>query len=42
MATPDLTELERWFLGRGIPHFIADYNHSTRVWTRALPFLLVT
>lgn len=47
MATPEttgaeLTELERWFLDRGIPHFIADYNSSTRVWTRALPFLLAT
>lgn len=38
----ELTEVERWFLDRGIPHFIADYNTSTRVWTRALPFLLAT
>ena len=42
MATGELTDLERWFLDRGIPHFIADYNSSTRVWTRALPFLLAT
>lgn len=42
MATEELTEIERWFLARGIPHFIADYTSSTRVWTRALPFLLVT
>lgn len=37
-----LTELERWFLDRGIPHFIAEYNSSTRVWTRALRFLVPT
>ena len=42
MTTDDLTELERWFVDRGIPHFIEDYDSSTRVWTRALPFLLVT
>lgn len=38
----DLTDLERWFVDRGIPHFIDDYDSSTRVWTRALPFLVVT
>lgn len=47
MAAPEITDtalsdVERWFLARGIPHFIADYNTATRVWTRALPFLLVT
>ena len=47
MATRDvsdagLTELERWFIDRGIPHFIAEYHSSTRVWTRALRFLVPT
>lgn len=42
MATAELTDIERWFLARGIPHFIADYDASTKVWTRALPFLLIT
>ena len=42
LEATELTEIERWFLDRGIPHFIADYNSSTRVWTRALPFLLAT
>jgi len=42
MAAAELTDIERWFLDRGIPHFIADYNTSTRVWTRALPFLVAT
>jgi len=39
MPSAELTDIERWFLARGIPHFIADYNASTRVWTRAIPFL---
>lgn len=42
LETIELTDIERWFLARGIPHFIADYDRSTRLWTRALPFLLVT
>ncbi|HQV57675.1 MAG TPA: hypothetical protein PKV27_06665, partial [Ilumatobacteraceae bacterium] len=32
-------EVERFFLHRGIPLFIADYDARTRVWTRAFPFL---
>lgn len=31
---------ERWFVKRGVPHLIADYSPSTRVWTRAKPFLI--
>ncbi len=31
---------ERWFVKRGVPHLIADYEPSTRVWTRAKPFLI--
>lgn len=34
-------QIERWFLRRGIPLFIRDYRAGTRVWTRALPFLLL-
>ena len=30
-----LLAVERWFVRRGIPHFIADYRAATRVWTRA-------
>jgi hypothetical protein len=30
---------EQWFLGRGLPHFIADYDASRDIWTRALPAL---
>jgi hypothetical protein len=30
---------ERWFLRRGLPHFIHDYDASTDIWTRAAPAL---
>jgi hypothetical protein len=30
---------EEWFVGRGLPHFIADYDAATDIWTRALPAL---
>ena len=30
---------ERWFLRRGIPHFIEDYSAGEDVFTRALPVL---
>jgi hypothetical protein len=33
------TRTERWFLERGLPHFIADYSASTDIWTRAVPAL---
>ncbi len=44
MPAPDddtLAAVEHWFLRRGIPHFIADYDTDTRVFTRSLPFLVV-
>lgn len=31
---------ERWFVMRGVPHLITNYEPSTRVWTRAKPFLI--
>lgn len=40
MADPGvLGETERWFVKRGIPHFIDDYRASHDIWTRALPAL---
>lgn len=43
MADPDRASLvedtERWFLRRGIPHFIEDYRAGEDVLTRALPVL---
>ena len=39
-ADPELiAATERWFLRRGIPHFIDDYRASEDVFTRALPVL---
>lgn len=32
-------DTEHWFLQRGLPLFITDYDARTRVWTRAAPFL---
>lgn len=34
-----LGETERWFVSRGIPHFIDDYSASRDVFTRAVPVL---
>jgi hypothetical protein len=32
---------ERWFLKRGLPHFIADYSPTRDVLTRAVPLLVL-
>lgn len=34
-----MAEVERWFLARGLPHFIDRYSASRDVFTRALPVL---
>lgn len=34
-----MRETERWFVGRGLPHFIFDYSATRDVWTRAAPVL---
>lgn len=34
-------DIERWFVRRGVPHYIERYDASTKVWTRAAPFLVV-
>ena len=39
MATENLAETERWFIRRGLPHLISDYNAAEDVFTRALPIL---
>lgn len=33
--------IERWFIGRGVPHFIVDYSARTDIWTRAIPLLIL-
>ncbi len=39
MNPEGLEAVERWFLGRGLPHFIEGYSASRDVFTRALPLL---
>jgi hypothetical protein len=36
-----VTETERWFLKRGLPHFIADYSPTRDVLTRAVPLFVL-
>ncbi len=35
------SQVDRWFLRRGVPHFIKGYSARSDVWTRALPPLSV-
>ncbi|MEX1104823.1 MAG: hypothetical protein WEB78_01375, partial [Ilumatobacteraceae bacterium] len=34
-------EVERWFIRRGVPHFIDEYAPTTDIWNRSLPMLVV-
>ena len=34
-------EIEGWFIGRGVLHFIVDYSARTDIWTRAIPLLIL-
>jgi hypothetical protein len=36
-----IDEIERWFVRRGVPHFIGDYAATTDIWTRSIPTLVV-
>ena len=36
-----IDEIERWFVRRGVPHFIGDYAATTDIWTRSIPMLVV-
>lgn len=35
------TDLERWFIRRGVPHFVEPYAAGSAIWTRAAPLLVV-
>ena len=39
MSDPAILDIERWFLKRGLPHFIHDYSPTRDVLTRAVPLL---
>jgi len=41
LSDPAVTETERWFLKRGLPHFIADYSPTRDVLTRAVPLFVL-
>ena len=41
VSTDAIADTERWFLRRGVPHLISDYNAAEDVFTRALPLLTV-
>ncbi|MGH9290793.1 MAG: hypothetical protein ACRD0V_21275 [Acidimicrobiales bacterium] len=38
---PAILDCERWFVRRGVPHFIEHYDASGHIWTRSLPLLVV-
>jgi hypothetical protein len=38
-ADANTRAIERWFVRRGLPHFIEDYSATRDVWTRTLPAL---
>ena len=35
------SDLERWFIRRGVPHFIEPYAAGPDVWSRAVPVLVI-
>jgi hypothetical protein len=41
MASSTVHECERWFVRRGVPHLIADYDAREDIWTRSVPVLVV-
>jgi hypothetical protein len=38
-AAVERTDIEQWFIRRGLPHFIDGYTAGTDIWTRSLPVL---
>ena len=40
-AARAIVDCERWFVRRGVPHFIEHYDASEHIWTRSLPLLVV-
>lgn len=35
------SDVENWLLARGVPHLVADYTSTERIWTRARPYLII-
>ncbi len=40
MPTSDLDEIERWFVAKGLPHFVERHESAAQIWARALPLLV--
>lgn len=40
MGAAEQRQVERWFVRRGLPHFIEGYSAGTDIWTRSLPVLV--
>jgi hypothetical protein len=40
-SDPVSDETERWFVHRGVPHFIDHYAATTDIWTRSAPLLAI-
>ena len=41
MPVSHLDEIERWFVARGLPHFVERHDSPARIWARALPLLVI-
>ena len=41
VAASDVVGIERWFVARGLPHFVERRDSATAIWGRALPLLVV-
>ena len=40
VAASDVVGIERWFVARGLPHFVERRDSVTAIWGRALPLLV--
>ncbi len=40
-TTDGVAAIERWFIGRGLPHFVERRDPAAVIWGRALPLLVV-
>ena len=41
MADQQLDAIERWFVARGLPHFVERRATASQIWARALPLLVI-
>jgi hypothetical protein len=41
VAVDQLGDIERWFVDRGLPHFVERHDTASEIWGRALPLLVI-